>query len=97
MDGDAVNEMAWAKGAPRGKNLMPWEIEDEVERLGGIYALGGLCRSFPIRDGNLVTGQHHYSCIETTELIVGRSGSDAARRVLPGERIGTRSSRRSIG
>ncbi len=47
-----------AMGAlPCGQQIVPWRIEDEVKRLGGVFTHGGLWRGYAVRDGNLITGQ----------------------------------------
>jgi putative intracellular protease/amidase len=75
MEEDAANEATWAIGAlPQGKPVMPWRIEDEMKRLGGVYTQGGLWRGFAVRDGNLVTGQQNFSGTETAELVVQALG-----------------------
>jgi putative intracellular protease/amidase len=71
----AANEATWAMGAlARDKPVMPWRIEDEMKRLGGVYTQGGLWRGFATRDGNLVTGQQNFSGSETAELVVRALG-----------------------
>jgi putative intracellular protease/amidase len=75
MEEDAANEATWAMGAlPPSQAVMPWRIEDEVKRLGGVYTQGGLWRGFATRDGNLVTGQQNFSGSETAELVVQALG-----------------------
>jgi putative intracellular protease/amidase len=75
MEEDSADEMTWAQGAlPRGTHIMPWRIEDEVKRLGGVYTQGGLWRGFAVRDANLVTGQQNFSGTETAELVVKALG-----------------------
>jgi putative intracellular protease/amidase len=75
LEEDAANEATWAMGAlPRGTALMPWRIEDEVKRLGGVFTQGGLWRGFATRDKNLVTGQQNFSGSETAELVVRALG-----------------------
>jgi putative intracellular protease/amidase len=75
LEEDAANEGTWAMGAlPRDKPVMPWRIEDEMKRLGGVYTQGGLWRGFATRDGNLVTGQQNFSGSETAELVVRALG-----------------------
>ncbi len=75
MEEDSADEMTWAAGAlPRGKHIMPWRIEDEIKRLGGVFTQGGLWRGFAIRDGNLVTGQQNFSGGETAELVAQALG-----------------------
>ena len=75
LEEDSADEMTWAAGfLPKGKHIMPWRIEDEVKRLGGIYTQGGLWRGFAVRDGNLITGQQNFSGTETAELVAQSLG-----------------------
>jgi hypothetical protein len=40
MEKDDADEMTWAMGAlPLGQQIMPWRIEDEAKRLGGVFTL----------------------------------------------------------
>jgi hypothetical protein len=39
-------------------NLVPFLVEDELKRLGGIYEKVGDWKSFAITDGHLITGQN---------------------------------------
>jgi putative intracellular protease/amidase len=56
IEEDDADEMTWAMGAlPRGPQIMPWRVEDEVKRLGGVFTQGGLWRGYAVRDGNLIT------------------------------------------
>jgi putative intracellular protease/amidase len=75
MEEDDADEKTWAMGAlPRGKHIMPWRIEDEVKRLGGVYTQGGLWRGYAVRDGNLITGQQQFSGGKLGELVVKALG-----------------------
>jgi putative intracellular protease/amidase len=75
MEEDDADEMTWTMGAlPRGKHIMPWRIEDEIKRLGGVYTQGGLWREYAVRDGNLITGQQQYSGAEVGELVIKALG-----------------------
>jgi putative intracellular protease/amidase len=75
MEEDDADRMTWEMGAlPKGTHIMPWRIEDEVKRLGGVYTQGGLWRGFAVRDGNLITGQQNFSGTETAELVVKALG-----------------------
>jgi putative intracellular protease/amidase len=75
LEEDSADEMTWAAGfLPRGVHIMPWRIEDEIKRLGGVFTQGGLWRGFAIRDGNLITGQQNFSATETAELVVRTLG-----------------------
>jgi putative intracellular protease/amidase len=59
---------------PRDKHVMPWRIEDEMNRLGANYVQGGLWRGFAVRDGNLITGQQNFSGSETADLVIKALG-----------------------
>jgi putative intracellular protease/amidase len=59
---------------PRDKHVMPWRIEDEMNRIGANYVQAGLWRPFAIRDGNLVTGQQNFSGAATADLLVETLG-----------------------
>ncbi len=75
VEEDFADEAVWNMGAlPRGKHLMPWRIEDELEKLGANYVQAGLWRGFAVRDGNLITGQQNYSGAETAELVIETLG-----------------------
>lgn len=75
MEEDDADEMTWKMGAlPRGRRIMPWRIEDEVKRLGGIYTQGGLWRGYAVRDGNLITGQQQFSGDDVGELVIKALG-----------------------
>jgi putative intracellular protease/amidase len=75
MEEDDADEKTWAMGAlPRGQHIMPWRIEDEVKRLGGVFTQGGLWRGFAVRDGNLITGQQQFSGGDVGKLVVKALG-----------------------
>ncbi|MBV9562155.1 MAG: type 1 glutamine amidotransferase domain-containing protein, partial [Bradyrhizobium sp.] len=75
MEEDDADEKSWEMGAlPRGQRIMPWRVEDEVKRLGGIYTQGGLWRGYAIRDGNLITGQQQFSGDEVARLVIAALG-----------------------
>lgn len=57
-----------------GKHLMPWRIEDELNKLGANFVQGGLWRGFAVRDGNLITGQQNFSGAETARLVIETLG-----------------------
>jgi putative intracellular protease/amidase len=61
-------------GVSGEKHVMPWRIEDEMKRIGANYVQAGLWRPFPIRDGNLITGQQNFSGAATAELLVEALG-----------------------
>jgi len=45
-------------------NVVPFLVEDELKRLGGLYAKGPDWSSFVLVDGNLITGQNPASSME---------------------------------
>ena len=59
---------------PRDKHVMPWRIEDEMEKLGANFVHAGMWRGFAVRDGNLITGQQNFSGTETAELVIRALG-----------------------
>lgn len=72
---DFADEAVWAMGAlPRGQHIMPWRIEDEMQRAGANYIQAGQWRGFAVRDGNLVTGQQNFSGAETARLVIEALG-----------------------
>jgi putative intracellular protease/amidase len=75
VEEDFADNAVWAMGAlPRGKHLMPWRIEDELEKLGANFVQAGPWRGFAVRDGNLITGQQNFSGTETANLIIETLG-----------------------
>jgi putative intracellular protease/amidase len=75
IEEDDADEKTWEMGAlPRGKRIMPWRVEDEIKRLGGIYTQGGLWRAYAVRDGNLVTGQQQFSGGKVADLVIRALG-----------------------
>jgi putative intracellular protease/amidase len=59
---------------PRGQQIMPWRIEDEVKRLGGVFTQRGLWRGYAVRDGNLITGQQRFFGGDVGKLVVKAIG-----------------------
>ncbi len=59
---------------PRDKHVMPWRIEDELQKLGANFIQAGLWRGFAVRDGNLITGQQNFSGSETAKTIIAALG-----------------------
>ncbi len=45
-------------------SVVPFLVEDELKRLGGVYAKGTDWSSFVLVDGNLITGQNPASSVE---------------------------------
>ena len=75
IEEDFVDEAVWSAGElPRGTHVMPWRIEDEMNKLEANYIQAGLWKGFAIRDGNLITGQQNYSGAETADVIVRALG-----------------------
>ncbi|WP_095083866.1 type 1 glutamine amidotransferase domain-containing protein [Mesorhizobium sophorae] len=70
VEEDFADKATWEMGAlERGKHLMPWRIEDELEAIGANYIQAGLWRPFAVRDGNLITGQQNFSGAETARAV----------------------------
>jgi len=75
VEEDYADNAVWSMNLlPRGRHVMPWRIEDELQRIGANYVRSGLWRGFAIRDGNLITGQQNFSGAETAELVVRALG-----------------------
>ena len=76
VEEDFADNAVWSYGLlSRDKHVMPWRIEDELERLGANFVQAGLWRGFAVRDGNLITGQQNFSGGETAELVVQALGN----------------------
>lgn len=75
VEEDFADNAVWEYGMlERGKNIMPWRIEDELKNLGANYIQAGLWKGFAIRDGNLITGQQNFSGSETAKLVIEALG-----------------------
>jgi len=75
VEEDFADNAVWSMNLlARDKHVMPWRIEDELERLGANYVQAGLWRGFAIRDGNLITGQQNFSGAETAALVIEALG-----------------------
>lgn len=75
IEEDFVDDELWeAELLPRDKRLMPWRIEDELNRIGANYIQAGLWKGFAVRDGNLITGQQSQSGTETAEVLAAALG-----------------------
>ena len=75
IEEDFADEAVWSIGAlPKGTHVMPWRIEDEMNKLGANYIQAGLWKGFAVRDGNLITGQQNFSGAETADVIVRALG-----------------------
>lgn len=48
-------------------NVVPFLVEDELVKLGGIYSKGEDWNSYVLKDGNLITGQNPGSSEETAD------------------------------
>lgn len=75
VEEDFADNAVRSMGAlPEGKHLMPWRIQDELEKLGANFVQAGLWRGYAVRDGNLITGQQNFSGAETAALIIETLG-----------------------
>jgi putative intracellular protease/amidase len=75
VEEDFSDNAVWNMGAlPKDKHLMPWRIEDELEKLGANFVQAGMWRGFAVRDGNLITGQQNFSGTETANLVIETLG-----------------------
>jgi len=75
VEEDFADHAVWEmKALPRDVHVMPWRIEDELEKLGANYVQAGLWRGYAVRDGNLITGQQNFSGEETARLLVETLG-----------------------
>lgn len=52
--------------------IVPFLVEDELKRLGGLYEKAGDWESFVITDGNLITGQNPASSEAAAEALLKR-------------------------
>jgi putative intracellular protease/amidase len=75
VEEDYADNAVWSMNLlSRDKHVMPWRVEDEMEKIGANYVRAGLWRGFAVRDGNLVTGQRNFSGIETAEAVAAALG-----------------------
>jgi putative intracellular protease/amidase len=75
IEEDYADNAVWSMNLlSRDKHVMPWRVEDEMNKIGANYIQSGLWRSFAVRDGNLVTGQQNFSGLETADAIVKALG-----------------------
>lgn len=75
VEEDFADNAVWSMGAlPKDKRLMPWRIQDELEKLGANFVQAGMWRSYAVRDGNLITGQQNFSGTETANLVIETLG-----------------------
>jgi len=57
-----------------GQQVMPFRVEDELQRRGANYVQGGLFKAFAVRDGRLITGQQQYSARKVAEMLIEALG-----------------------
>lgn len=57
-----------------GQKVMPFRIEDELEKRGANYVQGGLFKAFAVRDGRLITGQQQYSARKVAQMLIEALG-----------------------
>jgi putative intracellular protease/amidase len=57
-----------------GQKVVPFRIEDELRERGANYVQGGRFNSVVVRDGRLITGQHHYSGAKIAEAVIAAIG-----------------------
>ncbi len=67
--------------------IVPFLVEDELKRLGGIYEKGSDWNIHAVVDGNLITGQNpassHTAALELIELVSSKSqGASQQRRAV---------------
>lgn len=75
VEEDFADNAVWSMGAlPKDKHLMPWRIEDELEKLGANFVQAGMWRGYAVRDGNLITGQQNFSGTQTANLVIETLG-----------------------
>jgi putative intracellular protease/amidase len=75
VEEDFADNAVWSMGLlPRDKHVMPWRIEDEMNKAGANYVQAGMWRGFAYRDGNLITGQQNFSGGETAKLVIESLG-----------------------
>jgi putative intracellular protease/amidase len=75
VEEDFADNAVWSMNLlSRDKHVMPWRIEDELNKLGANYIQAGPWRGFAVRDGNLVTGQQNFSGAETAAKMIEALG-----------------------
>jgi putative intracellular protease/amidase len=75
VEEDLADQMTrQAGGLGEDQHIMPWRIEDSLNKLGANFIQAGAFRSFAIRDGNLVTGQQNFSGAEVAQKILEAVG-----------------------
>jgi putative intracellular protease/amidase len=71
--GFANSEEKLSEGAV-GMRIQPFYIEDEARKLDTNFVVQAARRPFAVRDGNLVTGQQHFSGAATAALVIETLG-----------------------
>lgn len=56
-------------------DIVPFLVEDEMKRLGGLYAKGGDWSSFIQTDGKLITGQNPASSVAVANAVIDMLGA----------------------
>jgi putative intracellular protease/amidase len=70
VEEDYADNAVWSMNLlSRDRHIMPWRVQDEMQKIGANYVHAGLWRGFAIRDGNLITGQQNFSGTETAEAV----------------------------
>jgi putative intracellular protease/amidase len=57
-----------------GQQVMPWRLEDALRARGANYVMGGRFKAFAVRDGQLITGQQHYSGKAIGQMVLAALG-----------------------
>jgi putative intracellular protease/amidase len=68
-------------------NVVPFLVEDELKRLGGIFEKVPNWQPFSIVDGRLITGQNPASSTGTAQALLKVVGQKAAQLSTPGVRV----------
>ncbi len=58
-------------------DVVPFLVEDELKRLGGLYEKGPDWSSFTQTDGKLITGQNPASSVAVANAVIGMLGAEA--------------------
>ena len=53
-------------------NVVPFLLEDELQKNGGIYSKGADWQSYSVRDGNLITGQNPASSEAVAQAVLAQ-------------------------
>jgi putative intracellular protease/amidase len=57
-----------------GQQVMPWRLEDALKARGANYVMAGRFKAFAVRDGQLITGQQHYSGKSVGQMVLSALG-----------------------